>query len=139
MIHIAREVFLYLVASLVALAADIGVMVGLVELAHVPYLLAAVISFILGGFVAYGLSVRFIFRYRRIEDRRVEATSFVILGLAGLAVNAACMAVGVELLGLNYIIAKLGAAGMSFVVNYALRRVLLFTPRRSGNQEFVEP
>lgn len=129
--HIAREILLYAIASAVAFGVDLSILVGLVELGGLAYLPAAVIAFVTGGLVAYALCVRFIFRYRRVEDRRVEATSFVALGLAGLVVNAGGMVLGVEWLGLHYLLAKIGAAGMSFVVNYALRRLMLFTPRSS--------
>jgi putative flippase GtrA len=133
--HIAREMFLYGAVSGLAFAVDLALLVGLVELGGIPYLPAAIVSFVSGGLVAYVLCVRYIFRFRRVEDRRVEATSFVALGLAGLLVNAGGMTFGVEVLGLNYLIAKVGAAGLSFVVNYALRRFILFTPRSSNQPE----
>lgn len=136
--HIAREIFLYGLVSAVAFGVDLLILVGLVEIAGAPYLAAAVAGFVTGGLVAYGLCVRFIFRYRRIEDRRVEASSFIVLGLAGLAVNTAGIFVGVELFGVHYLLAKIGAAGLSFVVNYALRRLALFTPPSSQQTESTE-
>jgi putative flippase GtrA len=127
--------FLYGAVSALAFAADLTLLVALVELAGIPYLPAAIVAFTSGGLVAYALCVRYIFQFRRVEDRRVEATSFVALGLAGLLVNAGGMWLGVEFLGLYYLVAKIAAAGLSFVVNYALRRWVLFTPRSSTQPE----
>jgi putative flippase GtrA len=136
--HLAREVALYAAVSAVAFVVDLLVLVTLVERAGVPYLPAAICGFVIGGLLAYALCVRFIFRFRRVEDRRVEATSFVVLGLAGLAVNAGGMAFGVEVLGLHYLVSKLGAASLSFFVNYALRRLALFTPLPAQSTESGE-
>ena len=128
MIHLAREVVQYGLAMAVALGADIACLALLVEVAGVNYLWAAVLAFMVGGTVAYGLCVRFIFRYRRLRDRRVEALTFVSLGVAGLAVNMGVIAAAVSLAHVHYLIAKIMAAGLSFFVNYGLRRLLLFTP-----------
>ena len=125
--HIAREVVLYTIAMGTAFAVDLATLVALVEVAAVPYLGAAAIGFVAGGLVAYLLSVRFIFRYRRVQDRRIEAVTFIALGLIGLVVNLGGMWLGVEVLSLHYVVAKVAAAGLSFVTNYGLRRLMLFT------------
>jgi putative flippase GtrA len=129
---------MYGMASAVAFGVDLIILIALVELGGWPYMPAVVLGFVVGGLVAYGLCVRFIFHYRRVEDRRVEATAFVVLGVAGLAVNAGGIFVGVEVFGLHYLVSKFGAAGASFIVNYALRRFSLFThlaPRSSEPYE----
>lgn len=133
--QIARELFLYGLASGVAFAVDVALLAGLVELAGIAYLPAAVLAFVAGGLVAYALCVRFIFRFHRVEDRRIEVVAFVALGLVGLLVNSGGIVIGVELIGLHYLVAKFVAAGASFLVNYLLRRLALFTPpsqRRLG-------
>ena len=124
----AREIALYGLASGVAFVFDVVLLAALVELAGIPYLPAAVLSFIAGGLVAYALCVRFIFRFHRVEDRRVEALAFVTLGLVGLAVNSGGIVIGVEFIGMHYLVAKVAAAAGSFIVSYALRRLALFTP-----------
>jgi putative flippase GtrA len=125
--HVAREVALYTIAMGTAFAVDLATLVALVEVAAVPYLGAAAVGFVSGGLVAYLLSVRFIFRHRRVQDRRIEAVTFIALGLVGLVVNLGGMWLGVEALSLHYVVAKVAAAGLSFVTNYGLRRLMLFT------------
>ena len=125
--HLAREFVLYSLAMGAALSVDIGCLALLVEVGGLGYIPAAVLAFLAGNFVAYLLCVRFIFRYRRVSDRRIEVLTFVALGAVGLAVNLGVMIAAVELLSLHYLLGKVLAAGVSFVVNYASRRLLLFT------------
>ena len=101
------------------------------------YLSAAFVAFIAGGLVAYILSIRFIFSHRRVTDQRVEVLTFVSLGVVGLAVNMATIAAAVELAAIHYLVAKVLAAGLSFFVNYGLRRLLLFTPRAHGRSNAI--
>ena len=130
--QVAREIVLYGLAMALALSVDVACLALLVEVVGVGYMPAVVVAFVAGGLVAYLLCVRFIFRYRRVTDRRLEIVTFVSLGAVGLAVNVAIIAAAVELLALHYLAAKILAAGVSFVVNYAARRLLLFTPLGAG-------
>ena len=124
------ELLGYGLASGVALLADMGLLTGLVKLAHWPYLAAASLAFIAGAAVAYVLSVRFVFHHRHSVRRTVEFSSFVGLGLAGLVVNAGVMFVAVSAAGIALVPAKLLAAGATFTTNFTLRRQLLFAPAR---------
>ena len=128
--QLVHELYRYGLVIGCAFAVDVGSLTGLVELADWPYLPAAIVGFTLGSLVAYALSVRFVFKYRRVEDRRLEATIFITLGAVGIAANAGMMVAGVEWLGLHYLVAKVGASGVTFFLNYGLRRIFLFTQRR---------
>ena len=61
-----------------------------------------------------------------LSDRRIEFASFAGIGVVGLAINAAVISFGVKILGVHYLIAKCGAAGFTFVWNFAARRQFLF-------------
>lgn len=123
----AREIFLYSVASATALMFDAALLALLVQVAHWHYLPASSASFLIGALIAYTLSIRFVFPYRRLAGSRAEPLTFVAIGAVGLMLNASIMIAGVELLGLYYLVAKICAAGVTFLTNYALRRMLLFT------------
>ena len=92
------------------------------------YLVAATTTFVGGGVLLYALSVRFVFSHRRTTKRAVELPSFVALGLLGLIVNLLVIRIGVEAVRLSLMHAKLAASICSFGVNFAVRRVLLFSP-----------
>jgi putative flippase GtrA len=124
---IADEGVRYLAASAFALGVDFGVYSGLIRLASVDYLVAAPIGFGLGLAVIYFLSVRWVFRQRRLADARAEFVLFALIGLAGMALNQLVVYAGVERLALSYEQAKIVSAGTVFAFNFVTRKLLLFT------------
>ncbi len=119
----------YAVVSGIAYVVDTGLLLILARYAGWYYLLAASVSFVAGATVAYVLSVRFVFSAHRLRDRRVEFTSFVLLGLFGIAITLLVLYLTVERLGMILLYAKAVAACCSFAANFALRRQLLFRTR----------
>lgn len=130
-----RKLFLellgYGLASAVALAVDLALLETLVNLAGWHYLPAASLAFIVGGCVAYLVSTRWVFGYRRVGSAPLELGYFLLLGVAGLCVNAGALYVAVGAAGINLAVAKLLAAGCTFATNFALRRQVLFSPAGS--------
>lgn len=124
---IFHESWKYFLVSAVSLAADLALFWVLVEKAHVYYLIANVVSVSAGLVVNYVLSVAFVFKERRLKSRWAEFVGFVIIGALGLAVNEAGVAVLIGMARLPIVIGKVGAAGVSFVFNFVVRRVVLFT------------
>jgi putative flippase GtrA len=117
----------YFGASALALAIDFGTYSGLIRLAGVHYLAAAPIGFALGLATIYALSIRWVFRHRRLTNARAEFALFALLGLAGMALNQAIIYAGVEWLGLAYELAKAASAGAVFCFNFVSRKLVLFT------------
>ncbi len=117
----------YFAASALALAVDFGVYSGLIRLAGVHYLAAAPVGFAVGLATIYVLSIRWVFRQRRLKDARAEFALFALIGLAGMGLNQAAVYGGVELMALSYELAKLVSAGLVFCFNFASRKLLLFT------------
>lgn len=126
---LVRQFALYFVVSVGALALDFALFLALTRAAGLHYLAASAISFSAGAAATYVLSVRLVFNERRVGDRRVEFASFFVIGLIGLAVNQLVLLAAVGGLGLPAPMAKVGAAGFSFVANFFARRSLLFTAR----------
>jgi len=126
-----KEAVGYGAASVCALAVDMAILTVLVQYCGWWYLAAATASFTAGIVVAYLISVRFVFKHRRLNDTRAEFASFAALGTVGLCVNAVIMSVAVKIGGLHYLLAKCVAAGFTFVCNFVARRQLLFVQRLS--------
>ena len=124
---IAHESARYFGASALALAIDFGVFIGLIRLFGVHYLVAAPIGFMLGLATIYGLSIRWVFRQRRLKDARLEFALFSALGLAGLVLNEAIVYSCVEFLAFPDWLAKIGSAGAVFCFNFISRKLMLFT------------
>jgi putative flippase GtrA len=123
-----REIGFYGAASAAALAVDMGVLQFLTTVFKLHYLLAATISFVSGGVVLYTLSVTFVFKFRRIENRTLELSVFLALGLVGLVINSAVIYVAVVTWHVPVLAGKLVAAGFTFSTNFMLRRLLVFAP-----------
>jgi putative flippase GtrA len=124
-----QEAVGYTTVSACALCADVAILFVLVHYFFWWYLGAATVSFSVGLLLGYALSVTLVFKYRRLKDQRLEFASFAAIGIVGVAINAAAMALGVKCLGLHYLVAKCGAAAFTFLWNFTARRQLLFARR----------
>ena len=120
----------YLAVGGFAFSVDFAVLVGLTELARVPYLVSAVAAFVAGLIVNYLLSVWWVFHRRRRRDPRAEFALFALIGLVGLALTELILYGGTESLGIDYRISKLVAVGVVLFWNFGARRHLL-TGRRA--------
>jgi putative flippase GtrA len=130
---LALEIVRYGFISVVAFAVDVALLALLTGKLGVHYLAAATASFIAGGVVAYFLSIRYVFRHRRLQERTYEGVAFVALGVAGLVVNTIVMALVVGGAGAHVLVGKMAAACATFGVNFLLRKLVLFTaPRRDA-------
>jgi len=126
----AREGIRYFAASAIALGADFGTYIGLLRLAGVHYLVAAPVGFALGLATIYVLSIRWVFKERRIADRRAEFALFALIGFGGMALNQVIIYTGVQWLTLSPELAKVISAGVVFCFNFVSRKLLLFTRYR---------
>jgi putative flippase GtrA len=125
--RVADEGVRYFAASALALAIDFGIYAGLIRLVDVHYLIAGPVGFSLGLATIYLLSTRWVFRERRLADRRTEFALFALVGLAGMALNQMVLFAAVQWLGASFEVAKIISAGMVFSFNFATRKLLLFT------------
>lgn len=123
----SSELLRYAAASGAALAVDFAVLTCLVSGAGWPYLAAATVSFVAGGLFLYALSIKVVFRFRRLPNPALELPLFIALGLAGLVVNCLVIYVAVNACHLNYLAGKAAASVCTFGVNYLLRRNAMFS------------
>ncbi len=127
---VVQEATRYAAVSACAFVVDITVLFILVHYFSWWYVAAATASFVVGLLLGYVLSVTLVFKYRRLSDQRLEFVSFAGIGVVGVAVNAAAIYSGVKILGLHYLLAKIGAGGFTFLWNFVARRQFLFVQRR---------
>jgi putative flippase GtrA len=127
---VIKEALGYTGVSAVALLVDIAILWVLVHFFSWWYVAAAAASFISGLAVGYSLCVAFVFKFRRLKDRRIEFLSFAAIGAVGLLINTLVMGFAVKYLGMHYLIAKCAAAGFTFAWNFLSRRTLLFVQPR---------
>lgn len=125
---LTSELVRYLIVSLIALGVDFGVYLGLIRFFSINYLISAALGFVVGLVFSYLLSVVWVFSSRNESFSR--SSGFVVygvIGLLGLFVNETVIFLSVTWLGLGYVIAKLWAAGASFLFNFLGRKIILFS------------
>lgn len=128
---LVAEAARYTAASGCALILDVSILWVLVRYFSWWYLAAASASFTAGLILGYVLSIKLVFKHRRLRDARLEFATFAAIGLIGLAINAAVIGLAVGGLGLHYLLAKGVAAAFTFLWGFIARRQLLFVPRPS--------
>ena len=124
---VAREFLAAVACAACALCIDISILFALTSVAQVHYLCAASIGFAVGTVVAWYLSVRFVFQYRRCVSPSHEFVYFALIGIVGLIINDAVIAFFVENIGQSVLIGKGAAAAITFGFNFSLRKRLLFS------------
>lgn len=103
---------------------DYGIMVFLTEVAGVHYLLSSGISFTVSVIVNYVLSLTYVFETEQ-KNRVKEFIIFVVLSVIGLGINQVLMWFCVDILGIFYMISKIGATAVVMVYNFITRKMIL--------------
>ncbi len=117
----------YFLVAVVALLVDTGMLSVAVRILALPLPLAVGIAFLMGACVNYWLSIKWVFDRRRFKGNgRQEFIIFLLIGAVGLMLTQAVMQIGFLWLGLNLEFVKFFAAGLTFVFNFSVRKMLLF-------------
>ena len=104
---------------------DWGIMVFLTEVFGINPLISSAISFTVSVTVNYILSVTFVFETDKNANKGSQFVIFVLLSIVGLGVNELCMWLGTDLLGIHYMITKVGATAVVMVYNFITRKIFL--------------
>ncbi len=113
------------VVGALAFVIDYGLLALLTEAFGINYLVSATISFTVSVVFNYAASMRYVFRHKEGMSRRREFSVFVVLSIMGLGLNNVCMWAGVELLGVHYLVTKIGATFIVMVWNFVTRKLFL--------------
>lgn len=127
-----RQLLRYGVVSGAAFAGDVLLLYLLVEHAGLHYLPAACLAYLLGTLGHYLLAIRWVFDFRRLPHWQHELALYLLIGVAGLGLNALAIGLLVELGGLPYLAAKVLAGALLVLVNFAARKLLLFSARAAA-------
>lgn len=124
----------YLVVSVGALAVDMGVFLALLQ-TGLNSVVAAAFGYGTGILAHWMLSSRKVF-HDRVSERGTAARTqqkamFVVSALLGLVLTMSIVGIG-DALGLDPRLAKICAIGVSFLLTYLLRNVVIFRNVRAG-------
>lgn len=123
----AREFVRYFIASLIALVIDIGSLALLTSYFNVPYLVSGAAAFLFGLAIVYMLSVTWVFESRAVRDPKLEFVLFLGIGVVGLGINEAALAILTGILSMHYLLSKAASVALVFSWNFFARKWLLFS------------
>ena len=123
---VKQEFVRYICVGGVAFIADFTLLAILTQ-AGLHYLPSAFMAFLLGTWVNYQLSVRWVFSYRAIDTRGTELGLFLMVGVMTLGVSLSLMALLINGFAIPVLIAKCVVTVFTLVANFVGRRVLLFS------------
>ncbi|MBR1806569.1 MAG: GtrA family protein [Selenomonadaceae bacterium] len=104
-----------------SLIVDYAVLYSLTEWAGMYYLHSSAISFGVSVVFNYWLCVQYVFKGAKKQTTR-QAIIFFSTGVVGLGLNQLCMWFFVDVAGVHYLIAKLGATVIVTAWNYVTKR-----------------
>jgi putative flippase GtrA len=124
----------YIVVGGIAFCADVSLLTVLTGYYGIHYLVASMFSFLLGTWVNYSISVRWVFGYRALNAKADEFAIFMVIGVVTLAVSLGLMALLVDIFSLNILLAKCLVTGFTLLSNFTARRAVLFTRDRLSSR-----
>ena len=115
---------------------DYGIMVFLTEALKINYLISSGCSFSVSVIVNYILSIKFVFDADRDANKVKQFLVFLFFSIGGLIINQIVMWVAVDLLGIFYMISKIGATAIVMVYNFITRKI--FIEKKPGKEAAAE-
>ena len=123
--HLIEQFLKFGVVGFIAFCIDYGLLAFCTEVLGINYLVSATIGFTVSVVFNYLASMRYVFVHKEGMSRGKEFVIFVVLSVIGLLINNGCMWAGVELLGIHYLIVKIGATVIVALWNFITRKLLL--------------
>jgi putative flippase GtrA len=120
------QVFRFILAGASTALLDFLTLIVLVEFLHLNYLVSATIGFVAGSVANYFISVRFVFTGGKYPNKLAEFTIFLIITLAGLALNYFTMYFFTELFLFPYFISKCFSLFFVTAANFLMKKFLVF-------------
>jgi|SRR5262249_11633523 len=105
----------------------------LVQLIGLHWVAGNVVAFVVGTFINYLLSLRFVFESKNFLERKFEITLAFIVSAVGVALEMILIYLAHDIANINLYISKLIAAGIVFFWNYGARRFFIFGAVKSFN------
>lgn len=108
-----------------AFVIDYGIMIFLTEVFGINYLISSAVSFTVSVIYNYILSVKWVFDVSGNRSQTQDFSVFIVLSIIGLGINQFIMWLAVDVLGIFYMISKIGATAIVMVYNFITRKIFL--------------
>lgn len=123
--NLMQQIIRFSVVGGSAFVIDYGIMIFLTEVFGVNYLISSGISFTISVIFNYILSVKWVFNVTDERSQTQDFAVFIVLSVIGLGINQAIMWLAVDILGIFYMLSKIGATGVVMVYNFVTRKIFL--------------
>lgn len=124
--NIYIQAFRYVLSGVVAFSVDFLTLFFLTEYLKIYYMISAGIAFILGLLTSYILNIKWVFINRKFNNKMIEMSLFLLIGVIGIILNLASIWVFTEYLGLFYLFSKIIATVIVFLWNFLAKKIILF-------------
>ena len=122
---LVKQILKFGVVGGIAFVIDYSILVFLTEVFSINYLISSAIAFTCSVVFNYILSIKWVFFANHDHKKSTELIVFVVLSVIGLGINELIMYVTVDLLIINYMLAKIGATAIVMVYNFITRKLFL--------------
>ena len=132
-IKIIKQFIKYFGVGLLAAVVNITSLYILSSIFLINYLLANIISFILGLIINYLLSKKYVFKDKSL-NKILEFIIYGVIGVIGLGIDTLCLWLFTEKVNFYYMISKIISTGITFIWNFLARKLLYYVIERCGNK-----
>lgn len=123
--NLLTEAGKYFIVGGVCTVLDFALLFVLTEYFAVHFLTASVVSFMAGTLLNYYLCTFWIFKIRRVADRRMEMMFYMIITAIGLGLNSLVIWVLTSSMGYHFLVSKLAATFVTYWWNFGARKYFL--------------
>lgn len=120
----------YIISGGTAAATQILLTAFFTDIVGLWYLISSSIAFIIAVVVSFTLQKFWTFRHKETKGMHGQATVYLLIALAGLAVNDGLMYLFVSVLGIHYLLGQILSGGIIACFNYFLYAKLVFKKKK---------
>ena len=125
-LQLIKKFCLYGGGSVIALAADIGMLSFLHYVLSKSALWSAGIAFVFGCIVKYIVSERIVYEDNRQGSHTTSIVIYMVIALSALLTNHVIIYLGVNVFDMNLLLSKTISAGVVFISNFFLLGFFVF-------------
>lgn len=120
-----KQLFRFGIVGGIAFLIDYGCLYAFTEWLGIYYLVSSLLSFTISTVFNYIASVKWVFDVNKAHSGKRNFVIFIVFSVIGLGINELIMWLGVEKLGLYYMLVKIGATAIVMVFNFITRKLFL--------------
>lgn len=119
------QIFKFIIVGGTATLLDWAVYYVLYNFLHINPLIANILSFTVSVIYNYIASVNWVFDVNKEKSKVAMLVEFLVLSVIGLLISELLLWIGIDKLGLNEMLVKIGATIIVMIFNFITRKIFL--------------